>query len=76
MKDLRVRVIHIVENDDWMSAVVGMFGHQAETETPFSLEWLTMVRIQGDCIVKGYPSVDFLDFPGQVGQRPQDAFEL
>ncbi len=74
--DIRVRIIHTVEKGEWVSALVEIYGFKLGTETPVYMRWLTMVRIDGDRIVESYPSVNFLSFFEQLGQLPDDAFEL
>ena len=74
--DLRVRVIHSVENGEWVSAMVEIHGFKIGTESPVYLRWMTMMRIEGDYIVETYPSVNYLNFFEQLGQLPEDTFEL
>ncbi|MFK7868848.1 MAG: ester cyclase [Roseobacter sp.] len=74
--DQKIRIVHCVENGDWASALIEMYGFKAGTDTPVNMRWLTMVRITNDVIVESYPSVDFLSLFEQLGQLPKDSFEL
>ena len=76
ISDQRVRVIHTVEDGNWISALVEMYGFKAGTEIPVYMRWTTMVRVEGSCIVESYPSVNFVSFFEQLGQLPENAFEL
>ncbi|MEM9576271.1 MAG: nuclear transport factor 2 family protein [Pseudomonadota bacterium] len=74
--EMQVRVIHSIEQDDWVSAQLEVSGCKQGTDVPVSLRWLTMVRFEDGRIVESYPSVNFLSFFEQLGQLPADSFEL
>lgn len=74
--DQEIRVVHCVEEGEWLSALVEMNGLKAGTDRPVNMRWLTMVRLDGDVIVESYPAVDFLSLFEQLGQLPPNSFEL
>ncbi|ABG31864.1 hypothetical protein CEP88_01435 [Roseobacter denitrificans] len=74
--DQKIRVVHCVEQGEWLSALVEMYGFKAGTDKPVNMRWLTMVRLDGDVIVESYPAVDFLSLFEQLDQLPPDSFEL
>jgi HAMP domain-containing protein len=76
VSDLRVQVIHSVEQADWISAMIKAHGLKADTDTPVHVRWLTLVRIEGETIVESYPSMDYMSFFEQMGQLPENVFEL
>lgn len=74
--DKTVRVLHIVENGDWVSAMVQLDGVKSGTAEPVHLRWLSMLRIEKGCIVESYPSANFMSLFEQMGQLPENTFEL
>ena len=74
--DQKIRITHCIEEGDWVSALVEMYGRKAGTDKPVTMRWLTMVRLEGEVIVESYPAVDFLSLFEQLGQLPPDSFEL
>lgn len=71
-----VRVLHIMEVNDWVSVLVELNGFKAGAKTPVHLRWINMARIKNDRIVESYPSADLLPFFEQLGQLPNHSFEL
>jgi len=72
----KLRIINVIEEGDWVSALVEMTGVKAGTETPVEVRWLTMSRVEDGCIVESYPQVNLLSFFEQLGQLPPHSFEL
>jgi hypothetical protein len=76
VSDQRVRIVHCIEDIPWVSAMVEMRGVREGTDEPVYMRWLTMMRIEHGRILESYPSIDFLSFFEQLGQLPDNAFEL
>lgn len=72
----KIKVIHTVEQGDWVSAMVEVTGLKIGTDIPFDMRWITMARVDGDFIVEIYPSVNFLTLFEQLKQLPENSFEL
>lgn len=76
MSDHKLRILNVIEEGDWVSALVEMNGVKAGTEIPIQARWLTMSRIANGCIVESYPQVNLIPFFEQLGQLPPHSFEL
>lgn len=74
--DQTVRIVKTIETGDWVAALVEMHGKCTDTHKPVFMRWMTMVRIKDDLIVESYPCINFLRFFEQLGQLPNDSFEL
>lgn len=74
--DQKLRILHIVEDGDWVSAMVELTGRKAGTEIPVQLQWITLSRVCDGRIVESYPQVNLLAFFEQLGQLPPHSFEL
>lgn len=71
-----VKVIHLVEDRDWVTALVELHGTKAGTDKPVVLRWLAMMRIKDNQIVESYPCMNFLTFFEELEQLPTHSFEL
>ena len=76
LSNQRISVIHTIEAGDWVSAIILMDGQRTDTGTPVQMRWITYVRVAEGRIVESYPSVNFLSFFEQLGQLPENTFEL
>jgi len=71
-----VKVLHIVETEPWVCALVELRGFKAGTEKPVELRWINMARIADNRIVESYRIPNLLAFFEQLGQLPDHSFEL
>ena len=62
--------------DPHVSAIILMDGQRTDTGAPVQMRWITYVRVADGRIVESYPSVNFLSFFEQLGQLPENTFEL
>ena len=72
MNDIEVSVLHSIEQDDWLSALVEVRGVSARNSDPVHAFSHVMIRVQNTCIVEAYYGFDTLTFFEQLGQLPPD----
>ncbi|MEL7100110.1 MAG: nuclear transport factor 2 family protein [Pseudomonadota bacterium] len=74
---IETRILHVVEQGDWLSALLEMRGVSIDTETPVVLTGQLMARFDATGkIAEVYNSFDFLSYFEQLGQLPRNVFPL
>ena len=71
-----VRLAKTMHEGDWVTALLEVRGHVAETGDPLHVFGQIMVRFEGDKMVEMYHSFDFLSFFEQMGQLPANALAV
>lgn len=67
--DIRVTVQHVVGEDDYETALLGIAARHRESGQPVSFTGLTMVRLQNGQIHEAWNHIDFLTMYRQLGQE-------
>jgi hypothetical protein len=62
----------VVENGDWVAALVRARTSRADTGAPIEVTGQTMVRFEGDRMVEAYNHFDYVSLFEQLGQFPCD----
>lgn len=72
----QVTVVQVLQDGDWCAAYVELTGFKAGTHQPVQMNWIAMMRLEGEYIVESYPFTNFISLFEQLGQLPRDTFEL
>ena len=74
--DIRVEVIQMVEDGDWISAMLEINCTDLSTNRPIRVYQQIMLRFEADKKAESYPVFDFIRFFEQLGQLPKDTHAL
>ncbi|MGZ2258046.1 ester cyclase [Roseobacter sp. A03A-229] len=74
--DIRVELLHTIEQDDWISAMLEITCRNAATSEPVKVYQQIMLRFDGDKKAESYPAFDFIRFFEQLGQLPENTHAL
>lgn len=74
--DIRVDVLHTIEEGDWISAMLEISCVDLQTDRPVTVHQQIMIRFDGDKKAESYPAFDFIDFFEQLGQLPENTHAL
>lgn len=75
-RDIRVAVVHTLDDGDWASALMRVNCTSRATGAKVEIYQQVMSRQKDGRLVESYPQFDFLRFFEQLGQLPQDAYPL
>lgn len=74
--DIRVDIVHSIEEDDWLSAMLEINCRTVATHKPVKVYQQIMLRFDGDRKAESYPCFDFIRFFEQLGQLPENTHAL
>ncbi|WP_300055118.1 ester cyclase [uncultured Roseobacter sp.] len=74
--DIRVTILHSIEEGDWISAMLEITCRNAATGAPMKVHQQIMLRFDGDKKAESYPAFDFIRFFEQLGQLPEHTHAL
>ncbi|MEL6807964.1 MAG: nuclear transport factor 2 family protein [Pseudomonadota bacterium] len=66
----------VMEQDDWLSALVEIKSHSVENDTPVHVFNQVMARFDGERMVEIYSNLDGLTFFEQLGLLPDNAMAV
>ena len=73
---IRVDLPKVVENGEWLAAVIRIETTRADTGAPIHLTGQVMARVQDGKMVEAYNQVDFISLFEQLGQFPADTLPV
>lgn len=76
VEDQGYRIVHTIENGDWISALFDVRAVAVGTMKPVRLSGQIMVRFEGERIAEAYNNWDILGFFEQLGLLPEHSLEL
>ena len=76
IKDVRFEFLQVVEQDEWLCALVRFSCESRETGERMSFNTQTMVRILDDRFLEAHNAFDFLTFFEELGQLPPNSVGL
>ncbi|MFK7881886.1 hypothetical protein [Roseobacter sp.] len=74
--DIKVKMLHSIEDDEWLSAMLEIKCTNAATGAPVKVYQQIMLRFEGNLKAESYPAFDFIRFFEQLGQLPEDTHAL
>ena len=74
--NISVRVVKSVEEGDWISAYLEINCQRIDNGAAVHVYQQIKMRFVGDQKIESYPQFDFLRFFEQIGQLPENTFEL
>ena len=74
--DIRVDILHSIEEGDWLSAMLEINCRNSATQKPIRVYQQIMLRFDGDRKAESYPAFDFIRFFEQLGQLPENTHAL
>lgn len=74
--DIRVELPKIIENGDWLSAILHVHTSRADNGAPIEVTGQTMVRVKDGKIVEAYNQFDLISLFEQLGQMPEDTLPV
>lgn len=74
--DIKIRLVHTIEQDDWLSAMIEISAKDMRTQAPVLVHQQIMLRFVDGQTIESYPFFDFLSFFEQLGHLPQDVHAL
>lgn len=76
IEDISVKIVHSVEQNDWICALLHLSCKQIEENTEVTVYTQTMVRFEDGMVAESYNTFDFLAFFEQLGQIPPNGLAL
>lgn len=73
---LRIDCPVMVENGDWVAALIHVRTTRADNGAPIEVTGQTIVRFEDDRIAEAYNQFDFISFFEQLGQFPEDTLPV
>ncbi len=74
--DIRVELPKIIEENDWLSAILHVHTSRADTGAAVEVSGQVMARFKDGKMVEAYNQFDFVSFFEQLGQLPQDTLPV
>ncbi|TMV08773.1 ester cyclase [Ruegeria sediminis] len=74
--DIRVDLPKIIEDGNWLSAILHVHTTRADTGAPIEVTGQVMARFRDGKVVEAYNQFDFISFFEQLGQFPQDTLPV
>ena len=74
--DIRVEILHSIEEGDWMSAMLEITCRPHDRREPIRVIQQIMLRFEGTKKAESYPAFDFIRFFEQLGQLPEHTHAL
>ncbi|MEX0365716.1 MAG: ester cyclase [Ruegeria sp.] len=74
--DIRVELPKIIEDGDWLSAILHVHTSRADNGAPIEVSGQVMARFRDGKMVEAYNQFDFISFFEQLGQLPQDTLPV
>ncbi len=76
VSNISVDFLHVVEQDDWLCALLRINGEPVGSADRLSVHSQVMIRVEDGYIAEAYNSFDFLSFFEHLGQLPPNALPL
>ena len=74
--DIRVELPKVIENGDWLAAILHVHTSRADNGAPIELTGQVMARFQDGKVVEAYNQFDFISLFEQLGQLPADTLPV
>ena len=74
--DIKVELPKIVEDDDWVSAILHVSTTRADNGAPIQATGSVFARIKDGHMVEAYNQFDFVSLFEQLGQFPEDTLPV
>ncbi|WP_170381210.1 ester cyclase [Ruegeria atlantica] len=74
--DIKVEIPKIIENGDWVSAILHVSTTRADNGAPLQATGSVFARIKDGRMVEAYNQFDFISLFEQLGQFPQDTLPV
>ncbi|MEX0319734.1 MAG: ester cyclase [Ruegeria sp.] len=74
--EIRVELPKIIEDGDWLSAILHVHTSRADNGAPIEVSGQVMARFRDGKMVEAYNQFDFISFFEQLGQLPQDTLPV
>ncbi len=74
--DIKVDLPKIIEDGDWVSAIVHLQTTRADNGAPLQASGSVIARIKDGYMVEAYNQFDFISFFEQLGQFPEDTLPV
>ena len=74
--DIRVELPKIIENGDWVSAIIHVKTTRADNGAPLQAAGSVVARVKDGRMVEAYNQFDFISLFEQLGQFPQDTLPV
>ncbi|WP_420587181.1 ester cyclase [Ruegeria sp.] len=74
--DIKVELPKIIEEDDWVSAILHVSTTRADNGAPLKATGSVIARVKDGRMVEAYNQFDFVSLFEQLGQFPQDTLPV
>ncbi|WP_050602380.1 ester cyclase [Ruegeria sp. 6PALISEP08] len=74
--DIKVELPKIIENEDWVSAILHVHTSRADNGAPLEVTGQVMARFKDNKMVEAYNHFDFVSFFEELGQFPADTLPV
>ncbi len=74
--DIEVELPVVLENDEWVAAIVKARATRADNGAPIDVTGQTIARFEGDKLVESYNQFDYISLFEQLDQLPPDTLPI